>query len=473
MSNYLQNIIDSPLGKKLLATAGVAEPVQLERFDLSCSSFFQGNLLLGQAAGGDLLAALCKSIKGAEAECFYPADDGNRLAIEAGIGEAGGKARPYQREIAGDLRFKALIFDASGISNSTELRALYDFFHPVVRKLAPCARLLVVARTPQGADDPAVAIARRALEGFTRCLAKEVGKKGATVQLLYVQAGGENLLDAPMQFLLSPKSAYVSAQVLTVGAAKKPPAVDWKKPLAGKVALVTGASRGIGEKIAETLSRDGAMVVGLDIPALESDLNKLMQRIGGKALALDITAEDAPKRIVEWLQTECGGLDVLVHNAGITRDKTLGGMPAHFWDSVITINLSAEERINAELLEKQVLAKGGRIVCVSSVSGIAGNFGQTNYGTSKAGVIGMVQSMAPLLSKQEITINAVAPGFIETQMTAAMPLLVREVAKRINALGQAGKPQDVAELVAFYASPAANGVTGNVVRVCGQSMLGA
>jgi 3-oxoacyl-[acyl-carrier protein] reductase len=473
MPNYVQTMIDSPMASKLLGAVGLPEPITLERFDLSANSFIQGNILLGQAPGGSLVQAIGSCLKSAEAELFYPAGDAGRLGIEAGLQQAKAEARPYQLEIAKELRFKALVLDASGISNSRELRALYDFFHPVIRKLAPCARLLVIGRPVQPGDNPQLATARRALEGFSRCVGKEIGKKGATIQLLYVEEGAEDQLDAPLQFLLSPKSAYVSAQVLRVSSAKKPPVVDWKKPLAGKLALVTGASRGIGEKIAETLARDGATVVGLDIPALEPELHTLMQRIGGKVLAVDITADDAPQTIAKWLQSEVGGVDIVVHNAGITRDKTLGGMPAHFWDAVIDINLGAEERINAALLQEKVLDRGGRIICVSSVSGIAGNFGQSNYGTSKAGVIGMVQSMAPLLAKEDITINAVAPGFIATQMTEAMPLLVREVAKRINALGQAGKPQDVAEVVAFYANPLANGVNGNVVRVCGQSMLGA
>ena len=473
MRNYMQAIIDSPITRKLLGVVGLPEPMALQRYDPDANSFIQGDILLGQAPGGCLVQAIGSCLESAEGELFYPAGDASRLAIEAGLQQANVVARPYQLEIASELRFKALVLDASGIANSRELRALYDFFHPVMRKLEPCARLLVIGRPVQPGDEPQLATARRALEGFTRCVGKEIGKKGATIQLLYVDEGAEDQLEAPLQFLLSPRSAYVSAQILRLSSAKKPSTVDWKKPLAGKLALVTGASRGIGEKIAETLARDGATVVGLDIPALEAELKSLMQRIGGSALAVDITADDAPQTIAKWLQSEAGGVDIVVHNAGITRDKTLGGMPAHFWDAVIDINLGAEERINAVLLQEKVLNRGGRIICVSSVSGIAGNFGQSNYGTSKAGVIGMVQSMAPLLAKKDITINAVAPGFIATKMTEAMPLLVREVARRINALGQAGKPQDVAEVVAFYANPMANGVNGNVVRVCGQSMLGA
>ncbi|MBV1920102.1 MAG: SDR family oxidoreductase, partial [Pseudomonadales bacterium] len=233
------------------------------------------------------------------------------------------------------------------------------------------------------------------------------------------------------------------------------------------------SSRGIGEAIAETLARDGAKVICLDIPAAEADLKRVASHIDGCVLPLDITDPEAPKTIAEFCKKEFGGLDVIVHNAGVTRDKTLGGMPDHFWDMVIDINLTSEERINAALLDDEILNDGGRIVCVSSMSGVAGNFGQSNYATSKAGVIGMVNAMAPVLAKRNITINAVAPGFIETQMTAAMPMAPREVGRRLNSLKQGGQPVDVAEAIAFFASPASAGANGNTIRVCGQNLIGA
>jgi 3-oxoacyl-[acyl-carrier protein] reductase len=168
-----------------------------------------------------------------------------------------------------------------------------------------------------------------------------------------------------------------------------------------------------------------------------------------------------------------GGWDVLVHNAGITRDKTIANMQPHWWQMVVNVNLSAQERINDALVESGALQDGGRIVCVSSISGIAGNLGQTNYAMSKAGVIGMVQSCAPILAARGITINAVAPGFIETQMTAAIPFTMREAGRRMNAMSQGGLPLDVAETIAWLASPASGGINGNVIRVCGQSLIGA
>ena len=162
-----------------------------------------------------------------------------------------------------------------------------------------------------------------------------------------------------------------------------------------------------------------------------------------------------------------------MHNAGITRDKKMANMRADLWNSVVDVNLSAQERINDALVGGGAINKSGRIICVSSISGIAGNVGQANYAFSKAGVIGMVKSLAPSLARQGITINAVAPGFIETQMTASMPLGVREAGRRLNSMQQGGQPEDVAEAVAWFASSGSGGVTGNIIRVCGQSLLGA
>jgi 3-oxoacyl-[acyl-carrier protein] reductase len=243
--------------------------------------------------------------------------------------------------------------------------------------------------------------------------------------------------------------------------------------LNGQIAVVTGASRGIGEAIARTLSRDGATVVGVDVPALASDLEAVVRSIGGTSLLLDVTAPDAGPRIARHVREHHGGrLDGVVHNAGITRDKKLANMKEDGWSSTIAVNLSAPQRITAELLEQKLVNDNGRIIGVSSIAGIAGNAGQTNYAASKAGVIGFVDALAEKL-ENGVTVNAVAPGFIHTKMTAATPLLTREIGSLLNALQQGGLPVDVAETIAWYANPASTAVNGNVVRVCGQMMLGA
>jgi 3-oxoacyl-[acyl-carrier protein] reductase len=370
-------------------------------------------------------------------------------------------------------KVKALVFDATGMEDSTQSDALYRFFHDTARSVLPCGRVVVIGRPPELCASPRKATIQRALEGLTRSLAKEL-KRAITVQLVYVAEGAEGGMESTLRFLLSPRSAYVSAQVIRIGLPVGPQAApaDWDKPLAGRKVLVTGASRGIGASIAEVIAREGATVICLDVPQAQQGLDEIAAKVGGSAIALDIGADDAPQRLVDAAKAQ-GGWDVVVHNAGITRDKTIANMKDHLWQMVVNVNLSTQERINDALASSGALAPGARIVCVSSISGIAGNMGQTNYALSKAGVIGMVQSTAPILARQGITINAVAPGFIETQMTAAIPFALREAGRRMNSLSQGGLPQDVAEAIAWFANPASCGLTGNVVRVCGQSIMGA
>src|SRR5690606_27880225 len=195
-------------------------------------------------------------------------------------------------------------------------------------------------------------------------------------------------------FLLSGRSAFVDGQLVHVdsGAGELP--ADWERPLDGKVAVVTGAARGIGAAIARTLSRDGARVVVVDVPAAGDALARVANEVRGTALQLDITADDATERIVQHVRERYGRLDVVVHNAGITRDKLLANMTPDRWDPVVAVNVVAPLRINAGLMASDVLGESPRVVCLASTSGIAGNRGQTNYAAAKAGVIGMLRASA-------------------------------------------------------------------------------
>jgi 3-oxoacyl-[acyl-carrier protein] reductase len=443
MTDRYQDFVSSPVGKLMVKNLGLPNPVALDRY-VAGAPLVDGTVVVGGT--GRLVESL------------------------PGILDTLGIASVSATD--GETRYKGLVFDATGLTDPSQLVALRDFFAPLMRSLHPCSRLVVIGTPPEHVKGEE-RIAQRALEGFTRSLGKEVGR-GGTAQLVYVAEAAEGGVASTLGFLLSPKSAYVSGQVIRIGTAATKPAeeTDWQRPLAGKVALVTGAARGIGEQIARVLARDGATVVGVDVPQAASDLISLTKELDGDYLTLDITAKDAPKRIAQHLTTAHGGVDIVVHNAGITREKRLANMDEDRWRSVIDVNLVAPERITTELLDQGVIHDNGRIIGVASIAGIAGNMGQTNYATSKAGVIGLVDSLAGDL-KKGITVNAVAPGFIETKMTAAVPFATREVGRRLNSMSQGGRPVDVAEAIAWYANPASTAVNGNVVRVCGQMMLGA
>lgn len=362
----------------------------------------------------------------------------------------------------------AVVLDATGISDTPDLALVHAALHPVVRSVAENGRVVVLG-APVSPSDHHQAAAQQALEGFVRSLGKELGG-GRTATL--VRTRSAVAAESTLRFLLSPRSAYVSGQVIEVGETEgERPALDWDRPLSGRTALVTGAARGIGEAVAEVLARDGARVVVLDVPSAQADLVRVADRLGGTALPLDITADDAGERMASALAP--GGLDILVHNAGITRDRKLANMPADRWNPVLDVNLTSVLRTTDALLKSGTLNRGGSVVATASIAGIAGNAGQTNYAASKAGIIGLVRALAPgAFAEYGVNVNAVAPGFIETKMTAAVPLLIREAGRRMNSLGQGGLPVDVAETTAWLSSPASGGVNGQVVRVCGQSLLG-
>ena len=444
MSDRYQGFVSTPIGRLFVKNLGLPNPTPLERWSEG-APLVDGVVVRG--GHGRLTEVLPTTL------------DGLGIASTDVLEEG--------------LRAKALVFDATGITDTAGLVALQEFFTPLMRRLETCPRVVVLG-TPPELTSGSERIAQRALEGFTRSLGKEIGR-GGTVQLVYVAPAADGATGSTLAFLLSPKSAYVSGQVVRIGAhgaTATDQVDDWTRPLAGKVALVTGASRGIGAEIAKVLHRDGAKVVGVDVPQAASELQTLMGELGGDHLVLDITAKDAPQRISHHLAQHHGGVDVVVHNAGITRDKKLANMAEDRWSSVIAVNLTAPELITRELLDAGTLNDGGRIIGVASIAGIAGNVGQTNYATSKAGVIGLVDSLRDELDRG-ITVNAVAPGFIITQMTAAVPFATREVGQRLNAMSQGGLPVDVAETIAWFASTGSGAVNGNVVRVCGQMMLGA
>jgi 3-oxoacyl-[acyl-carrier protein] reductase len=431
MSDRYLDFANSGIGHWLTGALGLPQPVPIDRDPARIAE----SALVADAGGGRLTGLLTRELE--------------RLGVA----------------LSAEGLADALVVDATGCTTVAATGDLYRIFHESLRSVRPNGRIVLVAHDPDQAPDHEAAAIWRGLEGFLRSLAKEA-RRAIAAQLIYVPVEGEPALRSTLGFLLSGRSAYVSGQAIRVSAAAPAPGGD------NRTVLVTGASRGIGAAIAESFARAGAHVVGLDMSAAQEALAEQVTRLGGSALALDITAPDAPGRIVENARAR-GGYDVIVHNAGITRDKTIARMDADRWNSVMEVNLAAPMRITAALLEAGQIRRGGRIVAVSSLSGIAGNVGQTNYAFSKAGVIGWIQRLAREVAPAGITANAVAPGFIETQMTAAVPFTIREAGRRMNSMGQGGQPEDVAETIAWLADPGSAGISGEIVRVCGQSLLGA
>ena len=454
MSDYLVRMAQQPALRSVIKTVGLPTPQTLVR----ATGAYAEQPLQGKKV---LMGAVKQTPVAKKAEAT--------LTAAGSTPERSDKPTPSEA-----AKYDVLVFDATGMTHPKDLKSLYDFFNPVARKLAPCGRIVVLAELPESAADTQSSVAARAVEGFIRSLAKEIGKRGSTANLIYVEKGAEARIAGPLRFLVSDHSAFVDGQPIRVTkTAKMQKSIPFTQTLKGRVALVTGGARGIGAATAKRLAAEGAQVVCLDLPSDQETLEATVKEFGGTAFAQNITDEDAPRKIADFMKEKFGGVDIVIHNAGVTRDKTLANMPEKSWDMVMSINLLSILAIDEVLWGEKILNDYGNVVCLSSIGGIAGNAGQTNYGATKAGLIGYVERAAQAHAERGVTINAVAPGFIETRMTAEMPFVIREAGRRLNSLSQGGQPEDVAELITFLATPGASGITGNVIRVCGQSLIGA
>lgn len=244
--------------------------------------------------------------------------------------------------------------------------------------------------------------------------------------------------------------------------------------LKGQVALITGASRGIGAAISDTLGQHGATVVGT--ATTESGAQAISARfaaagISGSGMRLNVTDAEACEQCVARISDEYGSITVLVNNAGITRDNLFLRMKDDEWEDVIATNLSSVFRLCKLVVRPMVKARTGRIINISSVVGITGNAGQVNYAAAKAGILGITRSLARELGARSITINAVAPGFIESDMTDALPEDQKEKLKQEIALGRLGTPDDIAQTCLFLASPGAAYITGQTISVNGGMVM--
>ncbi|HIX83303.1 MAG TPA: 3-oxoacyl-[acyl-carrier-protein] reductase [Candidatus Megamonas gallistercoris] len=245
--------------------------------------------------------------------------------------------------------------------------------------------------------------------------------------------------------------------------------------LDGKIALVTGGSRGIGRAVAIELAKEGATVAinYAGNKAAAEEVQSIITEMGGKAMIIqaDVSDEKSATQMVEEVIAQLGGVDILVNNAGITRDGLFIRMKEEDWNAVINTNLTGIFNCTKVAAKYMMKKRSGRIINMSSVSGIMGNAGQTNYAAAKAGVIGFTKSLAREMASRGITVNAVAPGFIATDMTAAMPEKAQEHVLTSIPLGKMGKPEDIANAVLFLASDKASYITGQVIHVDGGMVM--
>jgi 3-oxoacyl-[acyl-carrier protein] reductase len=462
MADFYSTLTRNPLGKTVTGSLGLPQPASLRRG----RTLPERPVALG-ALGAAGLAAETLALLGVDAV------DALLDTPETRTTDDEGRARPpaYEQRLGG------LVVDATAARTIADLETVRALLRPALRSMGSSGRVVVLGVQPEAVDGVEATAVAQALEGIVRSVGKEM-RSGGTANLVQVAGTSAQELASTLLFLLEGRSAYVSGQPVRIGTVGQVPAPE-TRPFEGQIVVVTGAARGIGAGIARVFARDGATVVAVDVPAAGQPLAAVANEMGGTALQLDITAPDAGRRIAAHVAGRYGEgsrIHAVVHNAGITRDKLLVNTDEERWQSVLEVNLAAQLRINDVLLDPELpggLSDGGRIVGVASTSGIAGNRGQSSYAASKAGVIGAVHALAPLVAHRGITVNAVAPGFIETEMTGKVPFATREFARRFNSVQQGGRPVDVAEAIAWFADPASAAVTGQVLRVCGQSQIGA
>jgi 3-oxoacyl-[acyl-carrier protein] reductase len=462
MADFYSTVTRNPLGRTVTGSLGLPQPVVLRRG----RQLPERPVALGSLPGSDL-GGRTLELLGIEPVAAVLDTPQSRTTDDEG------RVQPpaYPERLGG------IVLDATGARTIADLETVRGLLRPALRAMGSSGRVVVLGTHPDVVEGVEATAVTQALEGITRSVGKEM-RAGGTANLVQVSGTSPRGAASTLLFLLEGRSAYVSGQPLRLGAADDVPAPE-ARPFEGHLVVVTGAARGIGAGIARVFARDGATVVAVDVPAAGQPLAAVANELGGTALQLDITAPDAGQRIAAHVAGRYGEgarIHAVVHNAGITRDKLLVNTDDERWGSVLEVNLAAQLRINDVLLDPELpggLSDDGRIVAVASTSGIAGNRGQSNYAASKAGVIGAVRALAPLVAARGITVNAVAPGFIETEMTGRVPFVTRELGRRINSVQQGGKPVDVAEAIAWFADPASSAVTGQVLRVCGQSQLGA
>ncbi len=462
LDDLISGVLDSRVGRSVAAKAGFPEATVLRRGE----AFPTGAIALGtvEPASGSLVPDALAALGVTAQPALVDTPDARSTDAE-------GRQRPP----AYPGRLGAIVVDATAASRIGQLEQVRAMLRPAVKALEPSGRVLIVAADPATASEVETAAVRQALDGIMRSVGKEL-RYGATCNLIQIADGSTaSELAQVLRFALSGRSAYVDGQPFVLS--PLPPGLDQLDQREGRIVVVTGAARGIGAAIARRFGAEGARVVVVDVPVAGQALAGVANEVHGTALQLDITVPDAGDRIARHVTERYGTdahIDAVVHCAGILRDKLLANLDEQRWAAVLEVNLAAQFRINDVLLDPDRpggLADGGRIVAIASTSGWAGNRGQTNYAASKAGVMGMVRALSAQLADRRIAVNGVAPGFIETDMTASIPVIDREIFRRSSSLLQGGRPVDVAEAIVFLADPATP-MNGQVLRVCGQLVVG-
>ncbi len=474
MSDLYLKAAQTQFGQSIMQTLNLPKPLYLKREESASLRIPAGNYLLAGCPKSFCLSSVLNTLHLPEINLDF--FEGATVNFSERPKASENYSNTRSVTTLSEAGYNALIFDATGAGDTLQLASIYEYFHGALGALNTNGKILILAQDPQQLNDPLASSVQASIIGFCKSLAKECGRRAINCNVLYVQKGAQKYLDSSLAFFLSGKSAFITGQSVTIAShTLKQTSTMSDKPLAGKNALVTGAANGIGRETALLLARDGAHVICLDIPHNKESNKALAEQLNGLALDIDLLKADAVEQTYKALASQIGKLDIVVHNAGITRDKTLTKMSREQWDQVLTLNFERIVALNQRFIEQAFFNEHARIVCISSISGIAGNFGQTNYACSKAGIAAYVERFSQSTSAKKnsgMTINAIAPGFIETQMTQSLPFLSRELGRRLNAFSQGGLPLDVAEAVAYFCHPASHCLNGNLLRVCGLNLLG-
>ena len=426
MSDYLVDLGANRTARNLVRTLGLPLPLpqKLERGKgpLSARPVEGKTVWVGLVGAADatVQAALAASIPalGASVALLGPGFDPQPW------NEAGeGFGRPVDRKDlpADDDKGHALVFDATGARTVADLKALYNLGHNSVRKLARCARIVVVGRPPESMGTPAEVAVQRSLTGFAKALAKELGAKGITSNVLEVAVGAEDRLGGPLAFLLSKRSAFVTGQTLAVDARVDGTPGAWSaRPLDGKVALVTGAARGIGKATAKRLAEEGAKVLVLDRPADAGPLGEVARSVGGVAVAADITDDGAAAAILEAAGE--GGLDIVVHNAstlGPTPLPRLDEIDDEDFEQVFQVGVLGPQRLTRSIIGNMALRGEGTVISISSDAAVEAYPRWGAYSAAKAAQDHLMRIWASECEREGLRFLSIDPGEMDTEMHAA------------------------------------------------------